>query len=164
MPKLASILKNEEGFLILIALMFLVLLTIVGLAASNASKTEVQIVTSELIYQDNFYRTEAAVMEGAELLENLADPQTTPPAWLTPVAGGITSANLGTAWAGGNPDVSPAPATIDSANCQFMSSYEAITPGSSVVMNAPKIHEFSIYGRCNDRGIAEIRIGMRKAF
>ena len=45
-----------------------------------------------------------------------------------------------------------------------MSSYEAITPGSSVVMNAPKIHEYSIYGRCNDRGIAEIRIGVRKAF
>jgi len=164
MSKIPSILKNEDGFLIVMAIMFLALLTIVGLAANNIGTTEVQIATSELIYQRNFYRAEAAVMEAAELLENLADPQATPPAWLKTEAGGITPANLGNAWAGADPGVSPAASTIDSSHSLYLSCYEGITPGSSVAMNAPKVHEFSIYGRCNDRGIAEIRIGMRKAF
>lgn len=164
MLKTVSILKNEQGSLMVLAIMFLALLTIVGLAASNVSISEVQTATSELIYQRNFYRAEAAAMEAAEELENEADPQATPPAWLKTVAGGITEANLGIAWAGGDADVSPAASSIDSANSQYLSSYEGIAPGSSVAMNAPKVHEYSIYGRCNDRGVAEIRVGLRKAF
>ena len=54
MLKIASILKNEEGSLIVMTIMLLVLLRIVGLAASNIGTTEVQIATSELIYQRNF--------------------------------------------------------------------------------------------------------------
>jgi hypothetical protein len=162
--KTVSILKNEEGSLIVMTIMFLAVLTIVGLAASNVSITEVQIATSELIYQRNFYQAEAAVMESAEQLENLADPQATPPAWLKTVAGGITEDNLSIAWAGGDLDVSPAASSIDSANCRYLSSYEGIASGSSVAMNAPKVHQYSIYGRCNDRGVSEIRSGMRKAF
>jgi hypothetical protein len=164
MLKIASILKNEEGSLIVLTIMILVMLTIVGLAASNISTTEVQIATSELIYQRNFYRAEAAAMEAAQLLENLADPQAAPPAWLKPQEAGITEANLSDAWAGGDPDVSPAAATIDSANSRYLSSYEGIAPGSSVAMNAPKVHDYTIYGRSNDRGVSEIRIGLRKAF
>jgi Tfp pilus assembly protein PilX len=150
MLKTVSILKNEEGSLLVMTIMFLALLTIVSLAASNVSITEVQIATSELIYQRNFYQAEAAVMEAAERLENLADPQATPPAWLKTVAGGITEANLDSAWAGADPDVSPAASSTDSAN--------------SRAMNAPTVHEYAIYGRCNDRGVSEIRVGIHKAF
>ena len=164
MLKTVSILKNEEGSLIVMAIMFLVLLTIAGLAASSVSISEVQIATSELIYQRNFYKAEAAAMEAAERLENLADPQSAPPTWIKTVTGGITEANLGNAWAGGDPYVSPAVSSFDSANSQYLSSYEGIAAGSSVVMNAPKVHEYSIYGRCNDRGVSEIRVGIRKAF
>ncbi len=164
MSKIVSILENEEGSLLVVTLMFLVLLTIAGLAASNISTTEVQIATSELIYQRNFYRAEAAAMEAAELLENIPNPQAAPPAWLKSSEAGITEANKSNAWAGGDPDVSPAAAAIDSANSRYLSSYEGIAPGSSVAMNAPKVHEYSIYGRCNDRGVSEIRIGLRKAF
>lgn len=164
MLKTVSILKNEEGSLIIMAIMFLVLLTIACLAASSVSISEVQIATSELIYQRNFYKAEAAAMEAAERLENLADPQTTAPTWINAVSGGITDVNLGNAWAGGDPYVSPAASTIDSANSQYLASYEGIAPGSSVAMNAPKVHEYSIYGQCSDRGVAEIRVGLRKAF
>ena len=164
MLKTVSVLKNEEGSVIVMAVMFMALLTIVGLAASNVSITEVQVVTSELIYQRNFYQAEAAAMEAAERLENLADPQASPPGWLKTVVGGITDANLDVAWAGGDPDASPAASSIDSANSQYLSSYEGIAPGSSVAMNAPKVHEYTIYGRCNDNGVAEIRVGIRKAF
>ena len=49
MVKTVSILKNEDGSLMVLAIMFLVLLTIAGLAASNLSISEVQIATSELM-------------------------------------------------------------------------------------------------------------------
>ena len=46
-PKTTSILKNEEGAVIIAALLVLVLLTIIGIASTNISNTEVKIAAHE---------------------------------------------------------------------------------------------------------------------
>ncbi len=82
LPKTTSILKNEEGSVIFAALMILVLLTIIGIASTNISNTEVRIAGHEVVYQQNFYRAEGASVEAVELLEAILDPKATPPSWL----------------------------------------------------------------------------------
>ena len=92
--------QNQHGAVLYGVLMVLLLLTIIGVASTKVSNTEVQISTNELIYQQNFYRAEGACMEAAELLEAVADPSTTPPTWLANVPNNVTdtryaSGNLG---------------------------------------------------------------------
>ena len=60
--KTTSILNNEDGVVMIAALMVLVLLTIIGIASTNISNTEIRISTHELIHQQNFYRAEGATM------------------------------------------------------------------------------------------------------
>ncbi len=59
-PK-ASILNNDKGSVMVAALMVLVLLTIIGISASNISVTEVQIATNSLRYERAFYTAESGL-------------------------------------------------------------------------------------------------------
>ena len=61
MQDVSSILKNEEGSLIVIVLMILVMVTILGLTASTVSRTEVQISTNELISQRMFFTADSGI-------------------------------------------------------------------------------------------------------
>ena len=73
MKEIISKLNNEEGSAIVIALIILVLLTMIGITASDNTVIELQIVRNEAIYRQNFYRAEAAVIEAAEILEDTAN-------------------------------------------------------------------------------------------
>lgn len=66
----ASMVNNEEGSAIVIALLALSVLTIIGLSSIDISTTELQIVRNEQIYQTNFYNAESAIMEALYALEN----------------------------------------------------------------------------------------------
>jgi len=68
-PKTTSIFKNEEGVVMIAALLILVLLTIIGIASTNISNTEVKIAVHELIHQQNFYRAEGATLQALDLME-----------------------------------------------------------------------------------------------
>jgi Tfp pilus assembly protein PilX len=74
-PKATSILNNEEGAVIIAALMVLVLLTIIGIASTNVSNTEVKIATHELIHQQNLYQAEGATLIALEEMEKLFNPK-----------------------------------------------------------------------------------------
>ena len=67
-PK-TSILNDETGSVMVAALMVLVLLTIIGISASNTSVTEVQIATNSLLYERAFYTAEAGLQHAKELLK-----------------------------------------------------------------------------------------------
>jgi len=73
--KIQSLLKNEDGSVLVLALIILVLLTLMGLSATNTSTIEVQIAHNERVYKDSFYKAEAGIMTAAQTLENL--PATT---------------------------------------------------------------------------------------
>ena len=67
-PKL-SILNDDTGSVMVAALMVLVLLTIIGISASNISTTEVQIATNSLRYERAFYTAEAGLQHAKQLLK-----------------------------------------------------------------------------------------------
>jgi len=69
--------SNEEGSVIVIALMVMVLLTIIGLMSTNTSVTESFIVRNVALQKQNVYLAEAAVMEGLQDIVQLSYPDET---------------------------------------------------------------------------------------
>jgi len=63
--KVTAPLQNENGIALIIALMLLVLLTLLGMAATTTSVVEIQIAGNDKIYKKNFYMAEAAAYEAA---------------------------------------------------------------------------------------------------
>ncbi|MFH1975917.1 MAG: pilus assembly PilX N-terminal domain-containing protein [Pseudomonadota bacterium] len=60
MKKIISQLKNEEGSVIVVALIIMVLLLIMGISATNMSSIESQILRNTIIQKQTFYSAEAA--------------------------------------------------------------------------------------------------------
>ena len=58
-------LRNEEGYVIITALLILMLLTITGISAIRTSTTELKISTNMLIHKMNFYGAESGLAHGA---------------------------------------------------------------------------------------------------
>ena len=69
--KYKSVVSNENGSAIVIAMLVLSVLTILGISSMHTSTIELQIVHNEKIYQQNFYQAESAAMEGAQKLEDV---------------------------------------------------------------------------------------------
>jgi hypothetical protein len=181
-PKATSILKNEEGAVIIAALLILVLLTIVGIASNNISNTEVKIAAHELFHQQNFYRAEGAsliaikVMEPAtaiaDMKAKISDPDAGP-AWLW--VGSETEftdeiALEGELWE--DPDYSDeaTPPHADDlsdplSDTRYLVVYQG-APGESLELGITKRHRFGIYGRSASprRGSTTIEIGYYKVF
>jgi len=59
MHKIKFLFSNENGSVIVVALMMMVLLTIIGLAAVNTSTTEQHLAVNTLLYERAFYAAEA---------------------------------------------------------------------------------------------------------
>ena len=68
MPQTTFYKKNQEGFIIIAAVMMLALLTIIAVSALNTSTTEVQIATNDLLYEKTFYAAEAGLQHLKQLL------------------------------------------------------------------------------------------------
>ncbi len=52
--------RNEDGSAIILALMILVLLTVIGIAGSNSTRTEMKIASNDKFHKITFYAAEAA--------------------------------------------------------------------------------------------------------
>ena len=57
----------------------------------------------------------------------------------------------------------PTASALDN-DASFMAAYEGVVGGSSLDVNKTKLHDITIYGRSEKSGVAEVRIGYRKAF
>ena len=69
MPHLKIHRKNEDGYIIIAALLILALLTIISVSAINMSTTELKIATNELLYEKAFYAAESGLQHLTELLK-----------------------------------------------------------------------------------------------
>lgn len=69
MRKKSIITGNEDGYVIIAAIMVLALLTLIGISASNISTTEKQISTNSLLYERAFYTAESGLEHVRELLK-----------------------------------------------------------------------------------------------
>lgn len=75
MPKLMELINNDEnGSIMVIALVMLVLLTLIGITASTTSEIEIQIARNEKEYINEFIVADSAWREGVEWLNTLAAP------------------------------------------------------------------------------------------
>ncbi|MBU0945623.1 MAG: pilus assembly PilX N-terminal domain-containing protein [Proteobacteria bacterium] len=60
---------NEEGFVLITALMIMVVMTIIGIAATFNTTTEVQIAGNDRIHKETFYSADGGTEFAAEVLE-----------------------------------------------------------------------------------------------
>jgi Tfp pilus assembly protein PilX len=166
-PKTTSIFNNEEGSVIIAALMVLVLLTIIGIASTNVSNTEVKIATHGLIHQQNFYRAEGATMEAVLQMESMATPSFN---WLTKTVTSteylLNSGDLyeSTFWESGSAEATPAGSTFSDTN--YAGAYGGLLKGEPLEIGSTKRHRYAIYGRSapRNRGAVTIEIGYIKAY
>ena len=180
-----SILNNEGGAVIIAALMVLVLLTIIGVASTNVSNTEVKIATHELIHQQNFYQAEGACLVALEEMEKLANPKDTDPDWLWQPS--ETDMNYEDftpemafnkdLWAGNSTiehegetvevDSKPEPVAGELfSDSSYFVHYRGILPKEPLEIGVTKRYRYDIYGRCEPRkrGAVTVEIGYIKAF
>lgn len=67
--------RKEEGFLLVITMLLLVVLTLIGISATNLSRIELQIAGNDRLHKETFYRADGGTEVGAHLLEeNIACP------------------------------------------------------------------------------------------
>ncbi len=64
------LLKDEKGFVLVVALVLLGLLSLLGVAVTNTSTIEVKIAANNLAYTQNFYLADSAAREGIAFLDN----------------------------------------------------------------------------------------------
>ena len=71
MQKITSIINNQQGSVIIMAVIILVLLSIIGIAATNTSTTEMKITTNTLLHNVAFYTADSGIAAGRAALTNL---------------------------------------------------------------------------------------------
>jgi Tfp pilus assembly protein PilX len=159
-------LKNEHGSAMVFTLMVLVILTVVGIAASNRSSTELNVITDQLKYHRNFNLAEGAATEALDLLEETADPRANPPDWVEPVTNAMDESNLNNYLARTVTNGAPFPhaATMEPASTVFLGAYEGVASGYSLDMSKTTVHAYGLYGHSRREGSTTIKMGYRKTF
>lgn len=61
--------RNDEGFVLVAALMFMLVLTIIGIAMNRDTNTEVQIAGNDMVHKQTFYEADGATEFAAEVIE-----------------------------------------------------------------------------------------------
>jgi len=69
MHKIKYLLNNENGSIIVVAIMILALLTVLGLSAINTSTTEQHLAVNTLLYEKAFYAAEAGFEHAKGILK-----------------------------------------------------------------------------------------------
>jgi Tfp pilus assembly protein PilX len=160
-----SIAGNEDGMVIVTALMVMVMLTIIGFLAIEVSNTEVQIAGQEVVYQQNFYQAEGAVIEAVGALEAVPDPVNNPPAWLETTIDTITDEQIQTNdfWESST-IVTPEASSMD--HTDFIAASDGPVSGTSLDMTSSKVYGYSIYGRCAPprKGATVVQVGYLVAY
>ena len=160
MRKIAMNLNNEDGyFLILATLMILVLLTILGVAASRTANTEITVAANEMVYQRNFYMAEGALMEAIDILANTSDLINNPPPWFESALGSLTEGNVAEYW----DTIAEESIVDDTGDTRFVAGVDGLGDGSLDVEKMT-IVDIGVYGRCQRQGVTTIKVGYLIAY
>ncbi len=163
-PRLLT--NNEQGVVIITALLVLVILTIVGIASINISNTEVRIAGHEVAYQRNFYRAEGAAMEAIQKLEAEPNLKSNPPAWVETIKDNLSDTTIQDSgfWQGSE-SIVPTTSTLEDS--QFVAASNGIATGTSLAMSSSKVYHYTIYGRCappSNGGVTLVQLGYLIAY
>lgn len=156
-------LQAETGSVLVIAMLVLVLLALMGVAATTTTCIEFHMAGNDRTYVGNFYSAEGAALLGARRLEGIEEPA---------LRNGLgLPARIHAALPDGDP--------FCEANWTPEHSQQALddrsrylwvhggrpAPGSSLDMEGTRLHHFDIYGRSDmNRGTVMVQIGYRKRF
>lgn len=163
-----SILSNQDGSAIVVALMFIVLMTLIGIYATQTANTEIYIARNEILRNQTFYRTEAGLVEAGfrveeELKSNLLDYS---PDYLFPNAGS-TDMTIMDNWDydGLDGDDTAVPSALD-PGVAFCAIDRGIAPGTSKkVTNATQVRRYAIFVYHSSRTGRELmEVGYNKRF
>jgi type IV pilus assembly protein PilX len=157
-------LKNDDGSLMIVSVVILVLLTIAGVSATRTSSVEMQIAGNERTYKENLYKAEAAAMESARRLED-EDLNETLPEWLK--GRGYVDEHNDLLDAGFRQSNGEEAEISDSTghDAAFLASSEGIASGSSLDLRRSTVHEYAVYGwGIQGNGLVVVKLGYRKAF
>ena len=167
MMRTTSILKNEQGALMIVmSVILLALLTIISIAASKTANTEISIAANEYVYQRFFYNDEGAIMEVVDLLEGSTNVLENPPPWMSLEDEVINDSTVFTFWEDSTKmsGVVPQASVIDPQNTDYLVVHNGIPSGSSLDLSKPAKHVFSIYGRSESNGLVLLKIGYAKVY
>ena len=157
--------KNEEGSVLIVALIVLVLLTLLGIFATRTSEVEIQIAANDLRYKRNVYSAEAVAMECAQTLKDADVLDTGALAWLH-ILGGFDRDDVlnDDYWDNSNSTVS----NTGDTSTRYMAKVEGIAEQTSLDMTKSRVHMYAIYGRRLDptkpnEGRSIVNVGYKKA-
>jgi len=165
-----TIITKEDGSILIVALILLVLLTLMGISATTLTDIELQIAGNEMVSRANFYNAEAAAMENIQLLANtgqaITDPTDPSMPWLNldtelPVPNDITNqAN----WTDANSRLSD---NEDNGDQRFLTVFEGVVAGDSLDMTRSRIYNYRVVGKGQkspDQGMSIVEMGFRAPF
>ena len=165
--KTLAILKNEKGaMMMLITVMFLVLLTVISIAASRTATVETKIAANEYAYQRCFYNAEGAIMEAVDLLDTEVNPRVSLPAWMGEDPSEINDDTVIAYWVedAGTGAVIPKSSKVDATDTELMGVHLGVLPGNSLDMSRPTKHSLNIYGRCDKDGTVLLTVGYTNVY
>jgi Tfp pilus assembly protein PilX len=149
---------REEGSVLVVALVFLALFTLLAVSTSSVSHMDIRIIGNENTRKVNLYAGEAAAMRGAQGMED-TDLRAGAPSYLNPI-NTVTDDHIRNCTFPNKEAVAELPATT-----AFASVSHGIAAGSSLDMTKTRVHEYAVYGWCDrNKNLVRVEVGYRKAF
>jgi len=170
--KALAILSNQDGSAIVVALMFIVLMTLIGIYATQTANTEIFIARNEVLRNQTFYRTEAGVVEAGFKIEEASKDDllnqdiTGHPDFLFAEAGAADMTDMDNwDYDGLDGDDTAEPSDLD-PGVALCAVDKGIAPGSSKkATNATQVRRYAIYVYHSSRtGRALMEVGYNKRF
>lgn len=169
------LLRKEDGSVLIVALIMLVLLTVMGISATTTTNLEIQIAGNDMRYKEVFFRAEAGAMENVQVLENLAgqgtqiiDPEyiedPVDGLWINlttelPDANDVTNS---TNWTDNNSES----VSRGNTSYRYLTIYQGVIPGDELDITQARVYTFRVVGRGTGPtgGVSTVEMGYRRAF
>jgi hypothetical protein len=158
--------KNERGAIVPIALILLLLLTMIGIAATMTSEVEIRIAGNEITYKENLYYAEGSAMAGVQMLQNETDTTVLKDLSLNWLHSSLPDANI-TNDVNWDPDNANEALPDGGGYTGYLAVYQGIDPGGSLDIGGTttSLHNYKVYGRsARNNGEAIIELGYKKRF
>jgi len=179
---MSRIVDKEDGFVLVLAMIFMVVLSLMAVIGIRSTSVELQISGNERVAKDNLYQAEAVANEGAQKTINKKKVEDLLPALGAAAAGSIIitvvddeddMANVDTD-GDGDIEVNGEDSMVISALDPDATDYEIvaqvvtlnqISSGSSLALGSSRLYSYTAYGYSERaRGKALVKLGFKKRF
>jgi len=159
----STILGNQSGFVLVMAILVMVVLAIIGLSTTKDAQLNLVIVGNDKTSKQKFYRAEATIHEAAQRIEN-ASADTLKARTLRGL--NLASSYSPTITAASNWTTALSQTGLTTGTSYIMAD-KGVGAGGSLDMAASQLHSFEITGQAVDPvsgGTTFISIGYKRRF